>query len=345
MSHIDITLGREGARLPLVGDRGRLRQLAATWQCQGGKCHRLDGEICPPLPPHLSVSVMRAIGQANQHVDWRGPERERERARAPTQKEEPKRGRVGEPAAAPDFHPLIRNTIGAPRTATRSRGGASGRIRWRWIRRFHIPSNRSSAGRIREGCRAMARPALRVGSRDPRKNLERIFLCAAVGFGHLSPNQVCENELAETMQVIGSQRVRERGEEGQGTPAAAAVSRVPLSPLARSLGPCLLLHILRSSGASLSLSPSRSLTAPPGLSARPPAGMERVRHFVRPSSVAAQADGGREGGTDPGETPAAHSMLCCARDPFPFVREISADAMLPPSLDFACLRVHIQAQR
>ena len=197
----------------------------------------------------------------------RARERERERARAPTQKEEPKRGRVGEPAAAPDYHPLIRNTIGAPRTATRSRGGASGRIRWRWIRRFHIPSNRSSAGRIREGCRAMARPALRVGSRDPRKNLERIFLCAAVGFGHLSPNQVCENELAETMQVIGSQRVRERGEEGQGTPAAAAVSRdasFPARPLARSLGPCLLLHILRSSGASLSLS-----LAFPHRSARP----------------------------------------------------------------------------
>ena len=173
----------------------------------------------------------------------------------------------------------------------------------------------------------MARPALRVGSRDPRKNLERIFLRAAVGFGHLSPNQVCENELAETMQVIGSQRVRERGEEGQGTPAAAAVSRVPLSPLARSLGPCLLLHILRSSGASLS---ALALTLRPACQrARPPAGMKRVRHFVRPS-VAAQADGGTEGPRrNAGRS--LHTMLR-ARDPFPFVREISADAMLPPYL-------------
>ena len=188
----------------------------------------------------------------------------------------------------------------------------------------------------------MARPALRVGSRDPRKNLERIFLRAAVGFGHLSPNQVCENELAETMQVIGSQRVRERGEEGQGTPAAAAVSRVPLSPLARSLGPCLLLHILRSSGASLS---ALALTLRPACQrARPPAGMKRVRHFVRPSSVASQADGGTPAKRRP-LTPcyAARAILSLS-----FGKSQLTLCSLPTytsSLDFACLRVHFQAQR
>ena len=80
---------------------------------------------CPllarPLPPHLSVSVMRAIGQANQHVDWRGPERER----APTQKEEPKRGRGSLRRRRPTFIPSLgTRSVRPARTATRSRGGA-----------------------------------------------------------------------------------------------------------------------------------------------------------------------------------------------------------------------------
>ena len=126
------------------------------------------------------------------------------------------------------------------------------------------------------------------------------------------------------MQVIGSQWVRERGEEGQGTPAAA-VSRVPLSPLARSLLAAAYFAIL----GCLSL--SRSPLRPACQRARPPAGMKRVRHFVRPS-VAAQADARRDGGTPAKRRPLTPYYAARARDPFPFVREISADAMLPPYL-------------
>ena len=143
--HCPILILRWSARLPLVG-RGRLRQLAATWQCQGGKCHCLDGEICPPLlprplPPPLSASVMRAIGQANQHVDWRGPERE---SANPKGRTEAGPGRGACLRRRPTFIPSLGTRSVRPARRLGHAGARRGRIRWRWIRRFHVHSNRRS---------------------------------------------------------------------------------------------------------------------------------------------------------------------------------------------------------
>ena len=160
----------------------------------------------------------------------------------------------------------------------------------------------------------------------------------AVGFGHLSPNQVCENELAETMQVIGSQRVRERGEEGQGTPAAAAVSRVPLSPLARSLGPCLLLHILRSSGASLSLSlafPHRS-ARPVSAPARPPEWSVLGISSGRRPWRRRRTEEGREGRTPAKHRPLTPCYAARAILSLSFGKSQLTLCSLPPSISHAC---------
>ena len=121
-------------------------------------------------------------------------------------------------------------------------------------------------------------------------------LPAAVAVGHLNP-QVCENELVETVQVIGGEQVRERERERRrrkrDKDTACRRLRGPSFPAS-----CLLPHILRSSGASR----AHRSSAPPPL--RPPAcppapvsapGMKRVRHFARPQQQQRQQLGSGSG--------------------------------------------------
>ena len=168
-------------------------------------------------------------------------------------------------------------------------------------------------------------------------------LPAAVAVGHLNP-QVCENELVETVQVIGGEQVRERERERRrrkrDKDTACRRLRGPSFPAS-----CLLPHILRSSGASR----AHRSSAPPPL--RPPARLparacqrawNEAREAFRQAAAAAAAAtrvGIGNGRTDlskgPRRRPAARSFLCGAvavLAPFPFVGKLSADALLPRSV-------------
>ena len=145
--HCPILILRWSARLPLVG-RGRHRQLAETWQCRKEMPLPRWRDMSPsPSSPSASASL-RVCHEGHRSSEptrrlARARERERESAN-PKGRTEAGPGRGACLRRRPTFIPSLGTRSVRPARRLGHAGARRGRIRWRWIRRFHIHSNRRS---------------------------------------------------------------------------------------------------------------------------------------------------------------------------------------------------------